>query len=63
MQQQFDYDYTTAELQAWITERIVPMCTHARTGILFFNNHVKAQAPANAQKLVALLKKEGLEVG
>lgn len=63
MQQQFDYDYTTAELQAWITERIAPMCAKARTGVLFFNNHVKAQAPANARKLVELLKKEGLEVG
>ncbi len=63
MQQQFDYDYSSAELQAWVTERIGPMCANARTGILFFNNHVKAQAPANAQKLVELLKKEGLEVG
>ncbi len=63
MQLQFDYDYTTAELQVWIAEKIVPMCQTARTGILFFNNHVRAQAPANARKLVALLKAEGLEVG
>ena len=63
MQLQFDYDYTTMELQAWITERIVPMYQKARTGILFFNNHVRAQAPANARTLVSLLKKEGLDVG
>jgi len=63
MQLQFDYDYTTAELQAWITKRIVPMCARARAGILFFNNHVKAQAPANARKLVSLLQAEGLNVG
>jgi uncharacterized protein YecE (DUF72 family) len=63
MQQQFDYDYTTAELQAWITERIVSMGQKAGTGVLFFNNHVKAQAPANARKLGTLLRKEGLAVG
>ena len=62
-QLQFDYDYATAELQAWITERIVPMCEKAHTGILFFNNHVRAQAPANARKMVSLLKAEGLDVG
>jgi len=63
MQLQFDYNYTTAELQAWIAERIVPMCEKARTGIIFFNNHVKAQAPANAREMVSLLQKEGLDVG
>ena len=63
MQQQFDYDYSAAELKTWITERIVPMCQKTRTGILFFNNHVRAQAPANARKLVSLLKEEDLAVG
>jgi len=60
MQQQFDYSYGHDELQVWITEKIEPMCTRAGRGILFFNNHVRAQAPANARQMIELLKKSGL---
>ena len=61
MQQQFDYLYPDDELQAWITSRIRPMAARARRGILFFNNHVRAQAPANARQMIQLLQAQGLE--
>jgi uncharacterized protein YecE (DUF72 family) len=60
MQKQFDYDYSDAELKEWIDLRIVPMATKARTGIVFFNNHVRAQAPRNAQAMIRLLTDAGL---
>ncbi len=61
MQKQFDYDYTEAELNEWITPRIANMAQQAETGILFFNNHVRAQAPKNAQMMMRLLADAGLE--
>jgi len=33
-----------------------------KPGALFFNNHVWAQAPENAQRLITLLKEQGLMV-
>ena len=60
MQKQFDYDYTEAELREWVARRIVPMAQRARRGLAFFNNHVRAQAPANARRLTRLLAAEGL---
>lgn len=60
MQKQFDYDYSEAELKEWIDLRISPMATRARTGFIFFNNHVRAQAPRNAQTLIRLLADAGL---
>jgi len=60
MQQKFDYDYTDAELQQWVEERIAPMTNRARHGFIFFNNHVAAQAPKNAATLVQLLRASGL---
>ena len=60
MQKQFDYDYTEAELQEWVARRIVPMVRRSRSGLVFFNNHVRAQAPANARLLNRLLAGEGL---
>lgn len=62
MQQQFDYNYSEAELLAWVREKIIPMTRHAKQGVLFFNNHVRAQAAANARKMIQLLKQEGLTV-
>ncbi|MEZ4549441.1 MAG: DUF72 domain-containing protein [Desulfobacterales bacterium] len=52
MQKQFDYDYSDTELQEWIDLRISPMAELARTGLVFFNNHVRAQALKNAQALI-----------
>ncbi|PIP38988.1 MAG: hypothetical protein COX19_09630 [Desulfobacterales bacterium CG23_combo_of_CG06-09_8_20_14_all_51_8] len=60
MQKQFDYDYSETELKEWIDQRIVHMTERAKTGIIFFNNHVRGQAPRNAQTLIRLLTDAGL---
>lgn len=60
MHLQFDYDYTDEELRRWIEEKIAPMCRQTNRGILFFNNHVRAQAPRNAHRLTELLQEYGL---
>jgi uncharacterized protein YecE (DUF72 family) len=60
MQKKFDYDYTEAELQEWVEEKIITMAGQA--GVAFFNNHVNAQAPRNAALLTRLLRQEGLDV-
>jgi uncharacterized protein YecE (DUF72 family) len=63
MQLQFDYDYSDDELHEWIENKIEPMSNRARKGVIFFNNHVRAQAPENAQRMASLLKERGLAVG
>jgi uncharacterized protein YecE (DUF72 family) len=60
MQKQFDYDYTEVELREWINPRIVKMASHAEAGLIFFNNHVRAQAANNAEMMMRLLKEAGL---
>ena len=60
MQKQFDYDYSSAELEAWTTGIIEKMAPRTRNGYMFFNNHVRAQAPANAKKLIKQLCGRGL---
>ena len=60
MQKQFDYDYSDDELREWADGRIAKMTEHSRGGIIFFNNHVRAQAPRNAVKLMKLLIESGL---
>jgi uncharacterized protein YecE (DUF72 family) len=62
MQQQFDYNYSDDELREWIEEKIEHMSNKARKGVLFFNNHVRAQAPENALRMAELLKERGLAV-
>ncbi|MBW2681854.1 MAG: DUF72 domain-containing protein [Deltaproteobacteria bacterium] len=62
MQRQFDYNYSDDELHEWIENKIEPMSDRARRGIIFFNNHVRAQAPENARRMVALLKEQNLTV-
>ncbi|MEJ2155825.1 MAG: DUF72 domain-containing protein [Desulfobacteraceae bacterium] len=61
MQKQFDYDYTADELHPWSSRTIPKMAEQARSGIIFFNNHVRAQAPRNAKILMAQLATQGLE--
>ncbi len=60
MQQQFDYDYTAAELSPWARKRLPQMAEQAATGLVFFNNHVRAQAPNNALALTQMLIQQGL---
>lgn len=58
MQQQFDYLYSAQELEEWadiIQNSMMPM---AMAGSIFFNNHVRGQAPKNALHLIDLLLKQ-----
>jgi uncharacterized protein YecE (DUF72 family) len=55
MQKQFDYDYSDDELAQWSRTRIPEMTRQAGTGIIFFNNHVRGQAPKNARMLMGQL--------
>jgi len=57
MQRKFDYDYSTSELQQWCETPLSGMVRQAGRGILFFNNHVSAQAPRNARLLGSLIAK------
>jgi uncharacterized protein YecE (DUF72 family) len=60
MQAQFDYDYGEDELREWVDGRIAMMVQRASRGVIFFNNHVRAQAPRNAVHLIRLLIERGL---
>jgi len=55
MQKKFNYDYSDQELCAWCDRYLFSMAAKADRGILVFNNHVRAQAPKNAQKLAVIL--------
>jgi len=59
MQLQFDYNYTDDELHEWVETRIDPMSSRANKGVLFFNNHVKGQAPRNAERMAEILAERG----
>lgn len=54
-QQQFDYNYTTDELEEWGQKRIPKMRWACGKGIILFNNHVAGQAVRNAQAMADLL--------
>jgi len=60
MQKQFDYCYDEPALNDWAAARIPAMAGRSRRGVIFFNNHVRAQAPANARQLMMLLAEQGL---
>lgn len=60
MEQQFDYDYSDNELREWTEARIEPMTSRANSGVIFFNNHFRAQAPRNAERMVELLADRGV---
>jgi uncharacterized protein YecE (DUF72 family) len=55
MQKQFDYDYRDEELREWADGLIPRMAARAAQGVVFFNNHVRGQAPRNAAQLIRLL--------
>jgi uncharacterized protein YecE (DUF72 family) len=62
MQHQFDYNYSDEQLHEWAEEKIKSMSRQANRGVLFFNNHVRAQAPENAERMAGLLKEKGFAV-
>lgn len=55
MQKKFNYDYSDQELRAWCDSYLSGLASRADQGMLFFNNHVRAQAPKNGRKLAAIL--------
>jgi uncharacterized protein YecE (DUF72 family) len=55
----FDYLYTGEELRGWVG-RIVSMLRSAQAIRIYFNNHPRGQAAANAVMLRELLGAEGL---
>ena len=55
LQKQFDYDYSDDELREWAAGPIPRMAARAAQGVIFFNNHVRGQAPRNAVQLIRLL--------
>ena len=59
MQKQFDYNYSDKELDEWTDTKLETMISKARKGAIFFNNHVRAQAPENALRLISRLIKTG----
>jgi uncharacterized protein YecE (DUF72 family) len=60
MATQFDYDYSDRELETWIDDRLRRLIDAAKTGAIFFNNHVRGQAARNAKRLLELLRKAGM---
>ncbi len=58
MQKQFDYDYAQWELAQWAATIKTAMMPEAASGGIFFNNHVRGQAPKNALVLIDLLSKD-----
>jgi uncharacterized protein YecE (DUF72 family) len=59
---QFDYCYGDDELYGWIEERIARLSRRTRRGLLLFGNHVQAQAPENALRMIRLLRGAGWPV-
>lgn len=55
MQKKFDYDYTVEELQQWREKWLHSLARRADRGVVYFNNHVRAQAPKNGQRLQKIL--------
>jgi uncharacterized protein YecE (DUF72 family) len=47
-------------LREWADKTITPMTRHAGSGVIFFNNHVRAQAPKNARRLISQLIEKSL---
>ena len=60
MQHQFNYSYSQEELRQCAADSILPMALQTRAGVIFFNNHVRAQAPRNARQLTRHLIEQGL---
>lgn len=61
MQKKFDYDYSEDELRQWCEQELGSLSNRADRGIIFFNNHVRAQAPRNALLLDSLIRTKAEE--
>lgn len=57
MQKKFDYDYSKEELHHYYSTYLAPMVENCQEGVIFFNNHVRAQAPKNAQVLSKIINR------
>ncbi len=55
MQKKFDYSYSETELQEWNKRYLSSLRSKAEKGVIFFNNHVRAQAPRDAALLRRIL--------
>jgi len=55
MQKKFDYNYSETELSNWSGSHLARLAAAADRGMIFFNNHVRAQAPRNARLLCSLI--------
>jgi len=60
MQKKFDYDYNEEELGTWCEQWLSRLVHQARDGVIFFNNHVRGQAPKNAQLLKQVVAQSSL---
>ncbi len=61
MQKKFDYSYSRDELEEWNQRYLQALRFRSRKGIVFFNNHVRAQAPANAKIMQKILRKQAVK--
>jgi uncharacterized protein YecE (DUF72 family) len=58
--EKYDYLYSMAELREW-KDRIQRLEKRAKRTVVIFNNHFRAQAPANALELLHLLGRPALD--
>jgi len=56
MQKKFDYSYSKEELEEWDELHLQHLRKNSAKGIVFFNNHVCAQAPENASLLQTVIQ-------
>ncbi len=56
MQKKFDYSYSKEELEEWNLQHLQGLRAQAKQGIVFFNNHVRAQAPQNGKLLQTIIE-------
>lgn len=57
MQKKFDYDYDGSELEDFHQTYTRNMSLHTSKGFVFFNNHVRAQAPKNGRQFMTIVER------
>ena len=55
----YDYLYSDVELEAW-GGRVKAMAERAERILVYFNNHMRGQAPRNAKTFSDILRRDGL---